>query len=78
MGTVQDLLGMDRENRGVRGVRTFLDEVVAEMRKTSWPTRQELVQSTVVVIISVLMVGLFVAVCDNVLLVLLKWIIPSS
>jgi preprotein translocase subunit SecE len=51
----------------MRAVRSFLVEVRNELRKSTWPTRSELLESTVVVIISVILFAVFVAVCDTVL-----------
>jgi preprotein translocase subunit SecE len=45
-------------------MRTFLAEVAAELKKSSWPTRKELVDSTIVVVITVLAMGVFVALAD--------------
>ena len=41
-------------------VRQFLMDVREELKKCTWPTWQELRESTVVVAVSVLMLGLFV------------------
>ena len=49
-------------------VRDFLNEVAAELKKSSWPTRKELVDSTIVVIVTILVLGLFVALADVVFL----------
>jgi preprotein translocase subunit SecE len=49
-------------------VRDFLTEVTAELKKSSWPTRKELIDSTLVVIITVLILGIFVALADLVFL----------
>ena len=38
-------------------VQGFVTEVWAELKKSSWPTRQELVDSTIVVIVTVLILG---------------------
>jgi preprotein translocase subunit SecE len=54
----------------------FLGEVSAEMKKTDWPSRQELVESTIVVIASLIMLGTFIFTCDTVLTNLVKLIIP--
>ena len=48
----------------VEKIRTFFSEVVAELKKSSWPTRKELVDSTIVVAITVLAMGVFVALAD--------------
>ena len=49
-------------------VRDFLNEVGAELKKSSWPTRKELVDSTMVVIVTVLILGVFVAAADVIFL----------
>ena len=48
-------------------VQGFLGEVVAELKKVSWSTRRELIDSTLIVIFSTLILGLFVGVIDIVL-----------
>jgi preprotein translocase subunit SecE len=51
----------------MRAVRLFLGEVRNELRKSTWPTRSELIESTVVVIVSVILFAVFVSVADTVL-----------
>ena len=58
----------------IQVTRTFLGEVGAELKKCSWPTRPELFDSTVVVILSVLLLGAFIALCDIVLRHAVRWI----
>jgi preprotein translocase subunit SecE len=53
-------------------LRTFLGEVKIELKKCTWPTRQELFGSTMVVVISVLILGVFVGLSDTVLMGLLR------
>lgn len=53
----------------------FIIEVGVELRKSAWPTRAELIESTVVVIVSVVMLAVFVGICDLILMRLLKLII---
>ena len=48
--------------------RDFVVEVWAELKKSSWPTRQELVDSTIVVIVTVLILGIFDALADTIFL----------
>jgi len=48
-------------------VREFLKDVQLEFTKVSWPTRNELRDSTIVVIVAVLLVSLFIAAVDYVL-----------
>jgi len=47
--------------------REFLKEVKVESTKVSWPTRNELRDSTIVVIVTVLIVSAFVGIVDRVL-----------
>ena len=47
--------------------REYTKDVGVEMRKVSWPTRDELRDSTVVVIITVLLVAAFIGVVDQIL-----------
>jgi preprotein translocase subunit SecE len=48
-------------------IKNFIAEVMAEMKKVSWTTRRELVDSTLVVIFSSVALGLFVGAIDFVL-----------
>jgi len=45
-------------------VQNFIGEVLAEMKKVSWVSRQELWDSTLVVVASALLLGLFLAAID--------------
>jgi preprotein translocase subunit SecE len=45
-------------------VSNFISEVTVELKKVSWPTRNELIGSTIVVIISVAAMSIFIGVCD--------------
>ncbi len=47
-----------------RSARIFFGELVAELQKASWPTREELKDSTIVVIIACLLLGLFTSIAD--------------
>ncbi len=48
-------------------VSTFLMEVKEELKQVSWPTREELIGSVVVVFVGVFFLASFVSVCDLVL-----------
>ena len=48
----------------IEKVRKFISEVFAEMKKVSWTTRKELVDSTLIVILSSFLLGIFVGVID--------------
>jgi len=48
----------------ITNIKKFLSEVLAEMKKVSWTTRRELVDSTLIVILSSFILGIFVGVID--------------
>ena len=45
-------------------IQKFIGEVLAEMKKVSWTTRKELVDSTLIVILSSFLLGFFVGIID--------------
>ena len=47
-----------------RAIRIFWGETIGELKKASWPTKPELKDSTVVVIIGILLLGAFVSIVD--------------
>ena len=47
--------------------REFMKEVQVESTKVSWPSRTELRDSTIVVIVTVLIVSAFIGIVDRVL-----------
>jgi preprotein translocase subunit SecE len=51
----------------LRRAQEFVREVLAEFRKVTWPSRQELINSTVVVIAVTVVVALFLGSVDIVL-----------
>ncbi|MBI3601693.1 MAG: preprotein translocase subunit SecE [Candidatus Omnitrophica bacterium] len=48
-------------------IQNFIGEVFAEMKKVSWVTRQELWDSTLIVIASSLLLGAFLGMVDFIL-----------
>ena len=42
----------------------FINEVKIELKKVSWSTRRELINSTIVVIVSVAILAVFIGLCD--------------
>ena len=59
----------------LRKVREFFHDVLVEFRRVSWPTRKEVVGSTSVVIVMVLVLAVFLAVVDHALTWLVRLII---
>ena len=48
-------------------LRTFLSEVVSELKKTTWPSRKEVYGTTLVVIVAVFITALYLFVVDKTL-----------
>jgi preprotein translocase subunit SecE len=46
--------------------RQFVSEVIAELQKVAWPTREEVVSYSVVVIVSVIVIAAIIFVMDYV------------
>ena len=58
-------------------VATFYQEVVAEMRKVTWPDREQLKDTTIKIIIFVLFIGAILGILDLLLQLILVQGIPS-
>ncbi len=48
-------------------IKTFLKEVYVEMQKVTWPSRNEIMSYTVVVLVTVLILSTIIWAADNVL-----------
>ena len=59
----------------VQATTKFFKEVTAELKKVTWTTRQELISSAWVVIVSSLCLGFFIALTDLILSRLIALII---
>lgn len=53
----------------------FVSEVKIELKKVSWSTRRELMNSTIVVIVSVIILALFIGFCDLIWSNLIKFVL---
>ena len=47
-----------------RSTRIFFGEMVGELQKATWPTKAELRDSTVVVVVAAVILGLFTSISD--------------
>ncbi len=59
---------MNKVGQMFASTRGFVSEVKAELKKCAWPTRPELLESTIVVMVAVVIVTAAVGVSDMVLL----------
>lgn len=55
----------------IQKIKNFFSEVRTEMQKVTWPTRQELVGSTGVVLALMLILSTFIGVTDFILTILM-------
>ena len=62
--------------RGAR-VSNFYRDVVAEMKKVTWPDRKQVQQATIAIIAFVLFIGAIITIMDLVLQGLLVRLIPT-
>jgi preprotein translocase SecE subunit len=68
------------ENRAVaavRGIPSFYQAVMAEMKKVTWPELSDVRRATIAIIAFVLLLGLFIWVMDVVLQQILVKLVPS-
>ena len=63
---VWDKEKMGKISQKISSLKTFVSEVKVELVKCAWPTRKELFGQSVVVIIAVIILGIFVGLCDAV------------
>ena len=54
-------------------IKSFLNNVVSEMRKVSWPKRKELTRYTVIVLSTVLFMAVFFAIIDLGISNVVRW-----
>ena len=45
-------------------LKSFFKDIQLEMGKVSWPTKDELMGSTVLVLVSLTLLALFIGICD--------------
>jgi len=59
----------------VAKIKKFVNEVVAEMKKVAWPTKEQLRESTIVVLSVTAVITLFVLVIDQILTALIRTVL---
>ncbi len=55
-------------------VRAYLQEVLREMQKVSWPSRQELINNTMLTLVASAILALFIFLADRVIATVLEFI----
>ncbi len=56
-------------------IQKFISEAVGELKKVAWTTRQELIDATLIVVVSSVVLGVFIWLNDTVLAYLLRLLI---
>jgi preprotein translocase subunit SecE len=56
----------------IERIKAYLTDTRSELKKVTWPSRQELRESTQVVIVSTMIVTIFVGVVDQILSRIIK------
>ena len=57
-----------------RSTRIFVGEMIGELQKATWPTRTELRDSTVVVIVAAAILGVFTSISDFAIYQVIDWV----
>jgi preprotein translocase subunit SecE len=52
--------------------KTFITEVVVETKKVTWPTKQEVINTTTVVVVASFIFGIYLYLCDLVFVFLTR------
>ena len=58
----------------MNAIKTYLEEVMTEMRKVNWPNQEELAQSTFVTIIGTVIIAGYIYGVDQVVSAILEFI----
>ena len=66
---------MSKISEAWAGTRNFLTEVQVELKKCTWPTRPELFESTVVVVVAVAILAAAVGLSDVLLSLIMRLVI---
>lgn len=64
----------DTEHKGF-SITTFLSETKVELKKVTWPTKQELIANTIVVIIAVVLCAALIWIIDSIFSMLFRMIL---
>jgi len=59
----------------INKIKKFIQEVISELKKVAWSTKQEVIDSTWIVVISAAFLGIFIWLADTVLTQFLRLII---
>ena len=70
--------GLSKFGEYPRRLRQFLHDVRVEMKLVNWPSRADVISTTVVVVVTVTFFGLYFAVTDGLFSRLIRWLIDYA
>ena len=53
-------------------LKQYVKDTMAELRKMSWPSKDELIGSTIVTVVVSVIIAVFIGIVDRVLVILMK------
>ena len=59
-------------------IRRFIDEAWSELKKVSWPTRDQVRNLTVLVFVVSFAVGVYITVLDNIFTQVVRLLVPQG
>ena len=59
-------------------IQKYLKETLAELRKMTWPSKDELVGSTIVTVVVSMIVAIFIGIVDRILLLVIHGIFGTG
>jgi len=60
------LADKDKKVKNQNAIQRYFNETSGELRKVSWPTRQEAVQLTLLVLLVMVIMGIFLGLVDRI------------
>ena len=62
----------------MKKIEKYIKETLAELRKMTWPTKDELIGSTIVTVVVSLIVAIFIGIVDRILLFVIQSIFGTG
>ena len=54
--------------------KVMASDIIGELKKVTWPTKQETIRLTIIVILISLIIGLYIGIIDSLLAYALEWL----
>lgn len=69
----------EASHQGIAGrARRFIRDVIAELHKCTWPTRHELIETTILVVVMVVVLSVFILGADSLFKVIFSDLLKIS